>query len=141
MKVRAVIALDPVFHQDLPVGVEGIGTRMRELEVLESVVRNDRLKRGESGGQRLLVLAVVSEDEPLPDFRAQRWQSDEALVEPTGPTHVGCPDQVATQIIRPLVIRTDDPSIAVSSAVGQYHSAVTAHGGQDPDFARLIAND
>ena len=46
---------------------------MDEVEIVDSVVCDDWLHRGELSGKRFRILLVIGENEPFPDLRAQRW--------------------------------------------------------------------
>ena len=125
MVAPAVVALEVVLHDDLPVGGDLVGLPERFLETLGPGVHHLRGERIERRGQwRRGGLGERDEDEPVPDLHVTALQTPRFVVEVGRRT--GDVRQASIESIAPLVVGADEAPYLPVRLVAQSVTTVAA---------------
>ncbi|MNO89260.1 hypothetical protein D3C76_807380 [compost metagenome] len=138
---RAVVALEEVVDDVLPVGPDPVGQAMAEGQVgdVRRPVQDFVPQLPGLLAQRARSGIEVDEDEAAELFHLDRTQVDLALVEFLQTADVRCAGELAVQAVAPGVVRADD---AVDLALPLQHRmrAVLADVVEGPQVAVMIAH-
>ncbi len=120
-----MVALEPVLPGELPVRLDDVASLPRDLEVVEVVA--GEVCAGEALGDRLGCLTSQrDEDHAVPHLDPGALQVPAGAVEVV--LHLRSRPHGAVEVIRPAVVRADEPATAHAALVGNDgRAAVAAH--------------
>ena len=127
MLAPAVVALEVVLQQDLPVGLDVVGLAEGLPEVLgpgRDHVRGEGLERRSQCRGR--GLGQADEDQPVPDLDVRAMEAPVRVVEVRAVGRPGDVDQAPVEPVRPLVVRADEPPDSALRLLAEAVAAVPA---------------